>query len=86
MSIRIETHLDHTSGSTRYVAKAMLDDRCIYEIGEYGGPPDKSEDEIQAGLCRKVAAFVRAEWVEVVDHYWVERYQDDKQIWDRRTL
>ena len=86
MPIRIETHLDHTSESMRWVAKAMLDGRCICEVGEYGGPPEEAIAAIQARLCRKVAAFVLTEWDEVVDHYWVERYQDDKQIWDRRTL
>ena len=86
MSIRIETHIDHTSGSTRWVAKAMLDGRCICEVGEHGGPPDKSIDEIQARLCRKVADFVLTEWGEVVDQYWVERFQDGKQKWDQRTL
>ena len=70
----------------RWVAKAMLDGRCICEVGEYGGPPEEAIAAIQARLCRKVAAFVLTEWDEVVDHYWVERYQDDKQIWDRRTL
>ena len=70
----------------RWVAKAMLEGRCICEVDEYGGPPDESIAEIQARLCRKVAAFVLTEWDEVVDHYWVERYQDDKQTWDRRTL
>lgn len=69
----------------RWVAKAMLDGRCVCEVGEYGGPPE-SITEIQARLCRKVVAFVLTEWDEVVDHYWVERYQDDEQIWERRTL
>ena len=70
----------------RWVAKAILDGRCIYEVGEYGGPPDDTIAAIQERLSGKVAAFVLAEWEEVVDHYWVERYQDTQQIWDQRTF
>ena len=69
----------------RWAAKAMLDGRCICEVGEYGGPPEPIAD-IQARLSQKVADWVLMEWSEVVDHYWVERYQDDKAVWDKRPL
>ncbi len=85
MAIRIETQLDHSSESMRYIARAVLDGRCIYEVGEYGGPPD-SIDEIRTRLCRNVADFVTTEHAEAIDHYWVERYEANKQVWDRRTL
>ena len=69
----------------RWVSKAMLDGRCICEVDEYGGPPEPIAD-IRARLCQKVADWVLTEWSEVVDHYWVERYQDDKPVWDKRPL
>ena len=65
MAIRIETQMDHASASTRWVAKAMLDGRCVCEVGEYAGPPEPIAD-IQARLCQKVAAWVLTEWGEVV--------------------
>lgn len=69
----------------RFVAKAMLDGRCICEIDEYGGPPEPIRD-IQNRLCRKVAAWVLTEWGEVVDHCFVERFQGNEQVWDKRDL
>ena len=86
MPVRIETQRDHKSGSTRFIARAIFEDRCICEVDEYGGPPDKVIAEIQERLCRRVARFVRTEWDEIVDQYWVERYVGSKQVWDPRPF
>ena len=91
MAIRIETQQNHESESMCFLARALLfspkrNSRCVLEVSEYGGPPDTAVEDIQARLCWKVRVLLRSMDDEVPDHYYVEQYLNDEQIWVRRDF
>ena len=70
----------------RFIARAVRDGHCIFEVGEYGGPPE-SIKVMQERLCLKVRAWLEEEEGVALNSYFVEQFDvDGKQHWVEREI
>lgn len=67
-AVRIYIQMDHASESMRYVARAMLREKCLHETGKYGDV--KARDEV----FRMMVQWLEGHGYTAPDHYWQQTF------------